>query len=253
MPETVEIERALCAGSASRGAADWTWREQVKAARLTMDRSWLRTLVRKLSGKRLLDLRREVRRARRLASLPGFLSESHHHAYGRPWSLGRDQFDCLIDRGLKPDHRLLDLGCGSLRTGIWLIPFLDEGSYFGIDSHLESLMAATEYEIPLHRLADKRPRLLHDTNFEIGHFGVEFDWIVAFSVLNHLDASQLEMACCEVSESLAPGGRLILTNRLPMREEEMERRFGLRLVDHGSTSCTLIESRVEWFEFRMVE
>jgi SAM-dependent methyltransferase len=167
--------------------------------------------------------------------------------------VGRDQFDYLIDQGLKPEHRLLDVGCGALRAGVWLIQYLEEGNYFGVESHLESLKAAAEYEIPLHGLGDKRPRLLHDTSFRLGHFGVEFDWILCFAVLIHLDRAQVDTACREIAEVLAPDGRLILTHRLPMGAEELEARFGLGLVDHTVTHCKLVDARLEWWEFRLVE
>ena len=56
---------------------------------------------------------------------PDFITERHHNAYGIPWAVGREQFDYLVSRGLESRHRLADLGCGTLRTGIWIIRYLD--------------------------------------------------------------------------------------------------------------------------------
>src|SRR5262245_42252628 len=37
-----------------------------------------------------------------------FTAEYHHHFYAYPWCFGGDIFDCLVSRGLQPNHKLLD-------------------------------------------------------------------------------------------------------------------------------------------------
>ena len=46
----------------------------------------------------------------------------------------RFQFDFLTSHGLAPEHRLLDIGCGTLRVGIPLIEYLDTGHYAGVEA-----------------------------------------------------------------------------------------------------------------------
>src|SRR5207248_6045542 len=70
---------------------------------------------------------------------PDFLNEIHHLQYGRPWALGRYVFEFLVESGCRPDHRVLDFGCGALRAGVHVIPYLNAGNYFGVDPHLRSL------------------------------------------------------------------------------------------------------------------
>ena len=132
-----------------------------------------------------------------------FLQEAHHTQYGRPWILGRHMFDFLVESGLRPEHRLCDFGCGALRLGVWTIPYLDAGHYFGIDSHLESLEAAAAYEIPLHALEVKRPRLLWSQDFAFSHFGAQFDWVVDFSSSQKVDPPELPRLFGELVASLA--------------------------------------------------
>jgi len=103
------------------------------------------------------------------------LDESHHRQYLRPWAIGRGYFDYLIEAGLKPSHTVLDFGYGAGRLGIWLIGYLNRDRYIGIDSHMLSLQAFAEYEIPLHGLASKRPRLVHNGSFDLARCGVAFD------------------------------------------------------------------------------
>ena len=47
--------------------------------------------------------------------------------------MGKDHFDYLIYHGLKPNHTFFDVGCGALRTGQHIIPYLNSGNYFGLD------------------------------------------------------------------------------------------------------------------------
>src|SRR5438477_11789858 len=42
-------------------------------------------------------------------------------------------FNLLTTLGLRQHHSLLDVGCGSLRIGRLLIPYLNRGKYFGIE------------------------------------------------------------------------------------------------------------------------
>ncbi len=43
------------------------------------------------------------------------------------------QMKTLMEQGLKPGHRLLDLGCGALRLASLAVPYLNPGNYYGID------------------------------------------------------------------------------------------------------------------------
>jgi hypothetical protein len=49
--------------------------------------------------------------------------------------VGRMQFEFLLREGLQPHHHLLDIGCGSFRGGRFVIDYLQEGHYFGIDCY----------------------------------------------------------------------------------------------------------------------
>ena len=59
--------------------------------------------------------------------------ESHHRQYGGTWTKGRDQFEHLVQLGLKPHHRVLEIGCGALRAAVWIIEYLDEGRYYCLE------------------------------------------------------------------------------------------------------------------------
>ena len=68
----------------------------------------------------------------------------HRDMVGGMWEeIGRLQFEFLRARGLKPRHRLLDIGCGSLRGGIHAINYLETGNYYGLDINLSLIEAGT--------------------------------------------------------------------------------------------------------------
>jgi SAM-dependent methyltransferase len=160
------------------------------------------------------------------------VGEKHHRWYGEAWLMGRFRFDFLLAQGLSPRERVLDLGCGAGRLGIWLIPYLEPGRYFGVDPHLRSLVAFSAYEAVLHGLTDRRPRLLLDDQFRLGHFGERFDVVVDVSVTRFLSGEAFRRAYVEVRSVLAPGGRIVVGGLAPERLEQL-RREGFTLLHVG--------------------
>ena len=174
-----------------------------------------------------------------------FIKESHHKRYGRPWALGRCIFDFAVESGLRPEHRLLDFGCGGLRFGVWAIRYLDAGNYFGVEKDFGSLEAAAAYEVPLHGLAEKRPRLLWNDDFRLSHFETNFNWIVDFSSSRSIhDNEELEQVFNAFAGVLAPGGHLLTSPRPDLPLETLAER-GLRLLRTEDTSCGLLEGHEE--------
>ena len=198
-------------------------------------------------------LRRAIfpRGARSSAEERDHTQERHHNYNGRPWCLGRDHIEYLVRRGLKPEHRFLDLGCGAMRTGVWVAKFLNPGCYFGIDAHLPALEAAASYEIPLHGLQEKKPRLFNNDQFDLGHFGVKFDFVFAFAVVNHLSDEMFDLAFRRIRENMQPTGRLVLSPRPRMSTEWIEREHGLELCHSEEVQCLFIDDTITFFEFQL--
>jgi SAM-dependent methyltransferase len=165
------------------------------------------------------DLRRE-----RPIAVADLVGEAHHRWYNEGWFKGRFRFDFLIAHGVTPRDRLLDLGCGAGRVGVWLIPYLEPGHYFGVDSHLRSLVAFSAYEIVLHGLAPRRPRLLLDSDFRVDCFGERFDVVVDSSVTRYLHLEAFERAYAQIRSVLAPGGRVFVVGLEPDRLEHLRSR-----------------------------
>jgi ubiquinone/menaquinone biosynthesis C-methylase UbiE len=136
---------------------------------------------------------------------------THRDMVGGMWEeIGRLQFEFLRARGLKPNHRLLDIGCGSLRGGIHAIRYLEAGNYYGLDIN-PSLIVAGRHEIKLADLTQKNPHLAVSDRFELGLFREKFDYLLALSVFTHLFANHIIRCLAEVREVLAPEGRFFAT------------------------------------------
>jgi len=104
------------------------------------------------------------------------------------------QFNLLTFLGLRDDHYLLDVGCGSLRAGRLFIPYLRAGRYFGVEPEQWLIEEGIQNEIGQDLIRIKQPKFSNDTNFTLSVFGQQFDFILAQSVFSH--ASQTHMRRC---------------------------------------------------------
>ena len=57
---------------------------------------------------------------------------------------GHLQFDYLINQGLQPGDRLLEIGCGDLAAGHLFIDYLSTGNYYGIDLSPDAVIGAQQ-------------------------------------------------------------------------------------------------------------
>jgi hypothetical protein len=132
--------------------------------------------------------------------------KTHRDFVGGMWGeLGPLQFDFLIESGLKPSHKLLDIGCGCLRGGVHYIDYLNEGNYFGLDIN-SSLIEAGKIEVEEAGLSHKKPNLLIDDEFSVEKFGTKFDFMVSVSVFTHLPANIIVQCLNKARECLSSDG-----------------------------------------------
>jgi SAM-dependent methyltransferase len=159
--------------------------------------------------------------------------------------------DYLMRRGLEPGHRVLDFGCGTMRTGVWLARYLAAGNYFGIDAHRPSLETAARYEIPLHGLEEKCPRLLHDAEGRVDHFGTTFDYVLLLAVLIHLQTDVQHQVLNRIARVLAPGGRIVIWRVPPTLTEASLRGANELLVTHRElTRSRFGDFTLDWMELQ---
>jgi len=105
---------------------------------------------------------------------------------------GRQLFIALLSEGLVPGSRVLDIGCGCLRGGYWLIHFLEKGNYFGIEPNREMLEAGINNLLEPGLCELKQPRFDLNRDFNLTVFNEKFDFFVALSIWTHASKPQIQ-------------------------------------------------------------
>lgn len=132
----------------------------------------------------------------------------HRKRVGGHWDeLGELQLRFMIDRGLKPEERLLDVGCGALRAGRWFVDYLDPGHYYGIDINESLLDAGYEQELTDAQRARLPRDHLRATDRFACDFGVLFDFAIAQSLFTHISLNQIRLCLHRVAAVMSPDGR----------------------------------------------
>ncbi|MGH6826389.1 class I SAM-dependent methyltransferase [Methyloceanibacter sp.] len=137
-----------------------------------------------------------------------------HAAVGGKWdALGRLQFDYLVANGLKPDSKLLDLGCGTLRGGRHFIRYLNTRNYTGTDISWRAIDYA-HHLVMEENLAAKEPSLIYRRPGDAFFADLEdacFDFVLAHSVFTHLPPEFVEECFAAVGRVMRPSGMLFFT------------------------------------------
>jgi hypothetical protein len=124
--------------------------------------------------------------------------------HGRWLALGEMQFDYLLEHGLRPEHRMLEIGCGNLRAGRLFIDHLDVGNFYGIDISPDILFAAQD-TLVRYGLVAKLPHLTPVRDLQLAFLPEEhFDVVHAHSVFSHSPLSVIEECFASVGRIMKP-------------------------------------------------
>jgi SAM-dependent methyltransferase len=123
--------------------------------------------------------------------------------------------------GLRPEHDVLDVGCGSGRMAHALADWLT-GTYSGFDVVPEAIEWCRREITPRHprftfELADIRsarynPRGAYEAaGYRFPYDDASFDFAIATSVFTHLERPAVDNYLAEIARVLRPGGRCFAT------------------------------------------
>ena len=144
--------------------------------------------------------------AERIASATGGFTGGGAHRFEE---IGRFSLQSLQENGMVPDSRVLDLGCGTLRLGYWLIRFLDADRYFGLEPAKKFVDAGLKYAIGPELEVAKRPRFHYARDFDFSVFGVKFDFVVARSIFSHAAPDMVRAAMDSFRDTGTPGAVML--------------------------------------------
>jgi SAM-dependent methyltransferase len=124
--------------------------------------------------------------------------------------MGAMQFSVMCALGLRDSHRLLDIGCGSLRAGRLFIPYLAPGNYTGLEPNRWLVEEAIERELGRELIALRSPTFVHNETFDVS--GLDpFDFILAQSIATHTGPLMTRDLFASIRDALAPSGLAAVT------------------------------------------
>jgi ABC-type polysaccharide/polyol phosphate transport system ATPase subunit len=136
----------------------------------------------------------------------------HRVMPGNFWAEGGEwAFDLLRGQGLRPEHAVLDIGCGSLATGRHLLGFLESGRYWGFEINQALMQAGVSLELPRLGLSDARGHFLSNHEFNLSGIAPGIDFAIAEGFFSRLSLNRVARCIAGVLQRLGPGGRFYAT------------------------------------------
>jgi cyclopropane fatty-acyl-phospholipid synthase-like methyltransferase len=150
-----------------------------------------------------------------ILGLSRHIGDRHYRAYIGPPDeydlVSAMSFNLLTTSGLRQSHKLLDIGCGSLRLGRLLIPYLNPDHYVGIDPNKWLIDDGLRYEIGASLIELRRPKFIYDTGLDSLASDIKFNYVIAQSIFSHTAPDLLERWIKDVSLCLADDGVFFAT------------------------------------------
>jgi SAM-dependent methyltransferase len=154
--------------------------------------------------------------AKRIADSTGGFTGGPADAFGE---MGLFTLESLKENGLRPDHRVLDVGCGALRLGYWLVRFLNADRYFGLEPVKKYVDAGMKYAIGPELAAAKKPRFDHNQNFDFSPFGETFDFVVARSIFSHASPRLVFLALDSFRDHASESGMMLTSYKATTKKD----------------------------------
>lgn len=181
---------------------------------------------------------------------------THREFVGNPSRfdiIGGGNFALFLALGMRESHRFLDVGCGSLRSGRFVLQYLLPGHYFGIEPNLWLVGAAFQDEIGLDALRTKRPTFDDRDDLSLEAFGQTFDFVHAHSILTHAPLSMVTRFVEEVAVTLEPDGICVATFEESLTDHQGSRwsypdvvGYRWESIESEASAVDLVAHRFAW-------
>ena len=143
------------------------------------------------------------------------VGDHHYRAYVGPPEkydlIAAMTFNLLTTIGLRQYHRLLEIGCGSLRVGRLLIPYLNVGNYHGLEPNKWLVEHGIKFETGHDLINIKKPKFFYADDFKIEPTLDNFNFMVAQSIFSHASLKQISQCLSSISDKLLEDGAFLAT------------------------------------------
>jgi len=138
----------------------------------------------------------------------------HREFIGGMWeALGDLQFAYMKSVGLLAHHKLLDVGCGSLRGGVHFIPYLEPKHYFGFDINQNLMEAGLTNELSdeLRQSHIRAENFSSSDDFTYPAQWQALDFAIGLSLFTHLSLNTIKLCLWQTRKVLKTGGKFHAT------------------------------------------
>jgi len=150
-----------------------------------------------------------------ILGLTRHIGDHHYRAYIGPPDeydlVSAMAFGLLTACGLRQHHKLLDIGCGSLRLGRLLIPYLNTENYIGVEPNQWLVDDGIRNELGSSLVEQRKPKFVIAEGLEPLASDMQFDYAIAQSIFSHTAPDLLERWIRDVSLGLSEHGVLLAT------------------------------------------
>lgn len=114
------------------------------------------------------------------------------------------QFEVLLEKGLRPQHTVLDVGAGCLGVGVKLIEYLNPMNYTALEPDEWFVSTFEAFGIVLESF-----NFYQFGDFKLSRIKRKFNYVLAHSIFVHADRSQIRFILSETRKVLRVGGQLL--------------------------------------------
>ena len=155
---------------------------------------------------------REITTGEGLGLKPG---DEHYRAYVGPPEdydlVSAMVFNLLTCVGLRQHHRVLDIGCGSLRIGRLLIPYLNQSNYFGVEPNQWLVQDGILNELGEDLVRIKKPTISISDSLNEYSSPLGIDFAIAQSIFSHCSKELIRNWLIQLSPHMRESGALFAT------------------------------------------
>ena len=126
-------------------------------------------------------------------------------------SVGRHTLAAAIEYGLMPEHRVLDVGAGSLRVGWWLLQYIDPSNYHAIEPVKNRIDTAAD-------ILGVDINIYYNDDFEFPDEA--FDFVIARSIWTHASKAMISKMLAEFAENSSANARFLTSVIFAESEQE---------------------------------